>query len=76
MTRTTIDIDPTILDQLRALQRSERKPMGRLVSELLATALARDAPPAPPAFIWTGHPMLARLDLEDAEAVRRAIRDP
>lgn len=75
MTRTTIDIDPTILDQLRARQRREHKAMGRLVSELLATALAREEPPPPPAFTWTRQPMRARIALEDEDAVRRAIGD-
>jgi hypothetical protein len=73
MTRTTIDIDAAVLRELKRRQRREDKTLGRLVSELLAGAL-RDGPePAPPPFAWTSRPMSARVDLEDKEAVRRAL---
>lgn len=50
--------------------------MGRVASELLARALAspRDVP-APP-FLWHASDLGAALvDLEDAEAVRRALTE-
>ena len=73
MPRTTLDIDPTVLRELKARQRRERKSLGRLVSELLASALI-DQPdePAQP-FRWKAGSMAARVDLEDKEAVRRAL---
>ncbi len=38
--RTTINMDDTILRGLKKMQREERKPLGTLVSELLAAAPA------------------------------------
>ena len=38
--RTTIDIDTPLLDELRTLGQQEGKSLGRLGSDLLATALA------------------------------------
>jgi hypothetical protein len=72
MTRTTLDIDDAVLRELRRLQRREGKSLGQLVSELLASALARERDePAP--LRWTARRMGARVDLEDKEAVRRAL---
>ena len=74
MARTTIDLDPTVLRQLKARQRREGKTLGRLVSELLSTAMQADDDPRPPALLaWSSRPMRALVDLDDAEAVRRAL---
>ena len=73
--RTTIDIDPTVLTELKRRQRREGKSLGRLVSELLAERLERHEPPAPAPFAWVTRPMSARIDLEDPEAVRRATAE-
>ena len=76
MARTTIDLDPTILRQLKARQRREGKTLGRLVSELLSTAMQADDESRPPALLaWSSRPMRALVDLDDPEAVRRAL-DP
>lgn len=75
MPRTTIDIDPTVLRELKKRQRDEGKTLGRLVSELLTTALSRDEPESPVPFRWTSRSMKARVDLEDKEAVRRALEE-
>jgi hypothetical protein len=75
--RTTIDIDDPILKDLKRLQRREGKSLGRLISDLLAQALAterRRAPPRPP-FRWTARPMRARVDLADKHAVLDAMDD-
>jgi hypothetical protein len=72
MPRTTIDLDPTVLAELKRRQRREGKTLGRLVSELLAARLRGDMPPPPDTFTWADAPMRARVDLDDAEAVRRA----
>lgn len=72
MPRTTIDIDAAVLRELERRKRLEGKTLGGLVSELLAGALRREAGP-PAAFTWTTHPMGARVDLEDKEALRRVL---
>ncbi|MCY7303588.1 MAG: antitoxin [Thermoleophilia bacterium] len=72
MTRTTLDLDATVMRELRRRQAVEGKTIGALVSELLAVALAE--PPAPtPAFSWTSRPMAARVDLDDKDAVYAAL---
>ena len=75
MARTTIDIDPTVMRQLKARQRREGKTLGRLVSGLLSMAMqAEGDEPRPPApLAWSSRPMRALVDLEDPEAVRRAL---
>jgi hypothetical protein len=72
MPRTTLDIDATVMQELRRRQAAEGKTIGALVSELLAVALA--AAPAPsPAFTWTTRAMSATVDLEDKDAVYAAL---
>jgi hypothetical protein len=76
--RTTIDIDDPILDEVRQLQRREGKPLGRLVSDLLARALSEErSKPAgrAPTFRWISSPMGARIDLADKHAVLDAMDD-
>ena len=74
MARTTIDLDPTILRELRRRGAREGKSMGQVASELLARAVAEPADMPAPEFAWTsvalGEPT---VDLEDPEAVRRAL---
>ena len=70
MSRTTLDIDPSVLRALRARGRSEGKSMGQLASELMASELAREPEPEPPAFVWHSADLgEARVDLEDKDAV-------
>lgn len=75
MPRTTIDIDASVLRDLKRRQQREGKSLGQLVSELLAAVLA-DEPrtPAEP-FSWTARSMRARVELEDKEALRRALEE-
>ncbi len=76
MSRTTIDLDPTILRELKRRARVEGKSLGRLTSEVLSAALeARPAPEPPLPLAWASRPMGALVDLEDKEAVRRLV-DP
>jgi hypothetical protein len=72
--RTTIDIDSSVLEELRRRQRRENKTLGQLASELLAHALAMtaDEPPAAP-LKWAVGPMGARVDLEDRDAIQRIL---
>ena len=70
--RTTVDLDPAILADLKARSRAEGKSLGVLVSELLAPVLA--TPPAPrPDFVWTTRALGARIDLDDKDAVQRIL---
>lgn len=74
MPRTTIDIDAAVLRELERRKLKEGKTLGRLVSELLASALRRDDEP-PTLFSWTTRRMDARVDLEDKESVRNAMNE-
>jgi len=73
--RTTVDLDLPILRELKRLQKVERKSLGRLVSDLLAQALAarRARGASRPAFRWVSRPMNARIDLADKEALHAAL---
>lgn len=51
--RTTLDIDAPVLADLKRLQQREGKSLGRLVSDLLAAALAENrAPKEKKPFRW------------------------
>ena len=69
--RTTLNIDDTVLRALKRLQKKEKKPLGQLVSELLALALRQRKPGAPARrpFRWFSQPMGARVDLGDHSAL-------
>lgn len=83
--RTTVDIDTPVLNDLKRLQASEGKSLGRLVSELLTEAIGRRKAPAEksPPLQWnttTGKPMVDFSDKEslyeivDAEVARPPSR--
>jgi plasmid stability protein len=74
MPRTTIDLDPTVLRELRRRSSREGKSMGQVASELLARAVAEPTDLPAPDFTWTASDLgLPRIDLQDPEAVRRAL---
>lgn len=77
MPRTTVNIDESVLRELRRRQRREGKSLGELMSELLAAAMddasARDQQTE--RLGWTTAAMHARVDLEDKEALHRALED-
>lgn len=75
MPRTTVDLDAAVLRDLKRLKEREKKPLGQLISELVAAALARETEgeAAGGPFAWTKQRMGARVDLEDKEAVRSAL---
>jgi hypothetical protein len=75
MARTTLDIDATVMEELRRRQAAEGKSIGTLVSELLAVAFAASGSPAP-SFSWTSRAMSARIDLEDKDAVYALLDAP
>ncbi|RDI73241.1 hypothetical protein Gocc_3036 [Gaiella occulta] len=72
MARTTLDIDATVMRELRRRQAAEGKTIGALVSELLAVALAASQAPPPP-FAWTTKAMSASVDLDDKDAVHALL---
>jgi plasmid stability protein len=77
MARTTIDLDPAIVRELRRRSTREGKSMGQVASELLARAVATTPDSPAPEFIWRSAALgPARIDLEDKEAVRRALDEP
>lgn len=74
MPRTTIDIDASVLRELKRRQRREKKTLGELASELLARALADDRTDDPlPPLQWTSKDLGLKVDLEDKEAVWRIL---
>ncbi len=75
MPRTTLDLDPTVLRELKKRQKREGKTLGRLVSELLVGALADGERAEAREFKWISKSMGMRVDLEDKEAVRRAMEE-
>jgi len=75
MPRTTVDIDAAVLRELKKRQRREDKTMGRLISELLSSAMGKSMREERAPFRWTAQPLGIKVDLEDKEAVRRAMGD-
>jgi hypothetical protein len=74
MTRTTLDIDGPVLEDLRRIQEQEGKSLGRTASDLLAEAISRyrSRKKKPARFEWISRPMGAKVNLADKEAVRAA----
>jgi len=74
MARTTLDIDGSVLSEVRALRAKEGRSMGQIVSELLAEALAqRKGSCEVPRFAWVSRPMRALVDLSDHETLYTAL---
>ena len=77
--RTTIDLDPMVVKELKRRSQGAGKSMGQLASELLATSLKEQAGRSqnPDGLIWIakdlGRPL---VDLEDKEAVRALLYGP
>ena len=63
-----MDIDPTILQELKDRARAEGKSVGEMASLLLASALKTPAHKAP-AFVWRSQPMKELVDLQDKDRV-------
>ncbi len=74
MPRTTVHIDAPILKEIKALQKKEGRSMGKIISQLLAEAIARRKVPSKPAsFKWVARPMRALVDIADKEALYAAL---
>jgi plasmid stability protein len=74
MARTTLDLDQSVIDDLRRRAAAEGKSMGRVASELLARSLGEaDAGPAPK-LKWVSRDLgRPRINLEDKEALRHTL---
>lgn len=73
MPRTTLDLDASVLEQLRRKARAEHKSMGTLASERLAAALGEE-PTVQPHLAWPSRRMgRPKIDLSDKEALRRLL---
>jgi len=76
MTRTTIDLDASVLEQLRRRAAIEHKSMGQLASERLAVALDEQPTEPAPAAKWPTKRMgKPKIDLDNKEALRSALDD-
>lgn len=75
MPRTTLKIDGSVLHELKRRAKEEHKSVGDVVSEILGPALAdRSSTRRARRFRWrTAQMGPPRIDLEDKEAVRRAL---
>ena len=69
MARTTVNIEKPVLAEVKKVQKTEGKTLGRVVSELLAEALAnrKKRPRRQRRFKWNARPMSPRIDLSDKE---------
>ena len=74
--RTTLDIEATVLKEVRELQQREGGALGDLVSRLLTEALAQRPRPVVPALEWTSRPMEALVDLADKDVVYAILDRP
>jgi hypothetical protein len=73
--RTTIDLDATVVRELKRRSKGAGKSMGQVASELLAASLGEQAGrPRKPGLTWIakdlGRPL---VDLEDKEAMRALL---
>lgn len=74
MARTTLDLDSSVLEQLRRRAREEHKSTGQLASERLAVALREDEPDEPAPLLWPSRRMgRPKLDLRDKDALWRLL---
>lgn len=74
MARTTLDLDSSVLEQLRRRARAEHKSMGQLASEQLAVGLREAGSGEPAPLSWpTRHMGKPRVDLGDKDALWRLL---
>jgi hypothetical protein len=74
MTRTTLDLDASVLEQLRRRAASERKSMGQVASERLAVGLGESASKEPSRLCWPSRRMgKPQANLEDKDALWQVL---
>jgi plasmid stability protein len=70
MPRTTLNLDPSVMRELRRRSEREHTSIGELASQLLARGLRGEGEPRPQPFAWVsrdlGKPV---VDLEDTDAL-------
>jgi len=76
MSRTTLNLDPSVISELRRRSKRERKSIGELASQLLARGLkdgdGREAETPP--FSWVSRDLgRPAVDLEDKEALNALL---
>ena len=77
MPRTTLDIDASVLEQLRRRAANEHKSMGQVASERLAVGLGEQALRESPPLRWLSKRMgKPAVDLEDKDALWKALDEP
>ncbi len=73
MPRTTLDIDASVMSELRRRGEREGKSIGRVASEVLARGLQETQPVDPP-FTWISANLgIPLVDLEDKEALNAVL---
>lgn len=70
--RTTLDLDPVVLAELKRRREVEGKPLGVIASELLQQALAA-APSGRSGFAWQRQALELRVDFGDKDALWQAL---
>ncbi len=74
MTRTTLNLDPSVMRELRRRSKRERRSIGELASQLLARALREERDPEPAPFSWVSRDLgTPAVDLEDKEALNALL---
>lgn len=74
MPRTTLELDSSVLAQLRRRARAERKSMGQLASERLAVSLGAETPAEAGPLSWPSwHMGKPTVDLYDKDALWRLL---
>lgn len=75
--RTTLDLDKPVLEELKAWQKRDGRTLGKLASQILAEGLRERArsrvQESSKGFRWRSQPMGAKVNLQDKEAVYRAM---
>ena len=77
MARTTVNLDASVLRELKRRAKEEGKSLGDVISEIVGPALATSSSRAGSArFTWrTARMGPPKVDLEDKEAVRITLGD-
>jgi hypothetical protein len=77
MPRTTLNLDASVLREVKRRARDQGKSVGDVISEIVGPALAqRNRTGGHPELRWrTARMGPAKIDLEDKEAVRQTLED-
>ena len=73
MPRTTLDLNATVLEELRQRATGEGKSMGQVASEVLAKGLADRVVDEPAPLEWVRRDLGFKVDLEDKETIWRIL---